>query len=67
MNDSYFELVLINSNKNISYLIDIFQENTIHSQEIVVDFINSYRKKFDELDKNIFTLNFRRIISNSTD
>jgi hypothetical protein len=61
MNDSFFELILINKEKWISYLIDVFQENTIRSQEIIIDIIDNYRKRFKELNKDIYSLIFRRI------
>ena len=61
MNDNIYELLLINNEKNLSYLIDVFQENTIRSQEVILDIIDLYRKKFLSLDKKIFSLIFRKI------
>ena len=62
MNDNIYELLLVNKTKKLSYLIDIFQENTINSQEIINDIVDSYRKKFSKLDKKNYFLIFRKIL-----
>lgn len=61
MNDSIYELLLVEKEKGISYLIDVFQENTLSSQEIILDMITRYRETFSNLDKAKFILNFRYI------
>jgi len=67
MNDNIYELILKNNSKGISYLVDIFQENTINSQKILIDIIDYYRNKLKDLNKNLYSLNFRKINTFSKD
>lgn len=61
MNNNVYELLLINNSNSVSYLIDVFQENTINSQDIILDYIDKYRQTFKGIDKNIYSLVFRKI------
>jgi len=61
MNTCIYELLLKNTNNGVSYLIDVFQENTINSQDVIIDIIDNYRSKFNTIDKNVYALNFRKI------
>ena len=61
MNNSVYELLLKNNENTISYLIDFFQENTINSQKVIIDIIDIYRNRFEEINNNKYSLVFRRI------
>jgi len=61
MNTFIFELLLKNSDNGLSYLIDIFQENTIKSQDVIIDIIDDYRSKFKDIDKKKYILVFRKV------
>jgi len=61
MNDSILELTLLNNDKSISYLIDTFQENTINSQDVILNIVQSYRDRFKSLNKKVFFLELKKL------